>query len=301
MTIQGEGDRGLGRDDLERDDETVAETVYVSARVTDAAATASLEAPDEIRADIDETREEVAGTLDQIGARLDPGHLADQAKEKVRDATIGRVEGAVESAGQTARGIGDMTIETIKRNPIPSAMAGIGLAWLWKNRAQRQPGRSTAWTVPSYDQGRRYDSYYMGRQGEAGSGITDRARGIAGGVAVTAGSAAENVGRTAGEAAENVGQVAGEAVARGQQAAEQVGTSFDQLLRSNPLGVTVAALGAGAAIGLLIPETEPEHRMLGEASDQVGRVVQQGASQALDKVEEAADKAEQKLAEQSAG
>jgi ElaB/YqjD/DUF883 family membrane-anchored ribosome-binding protein len=299
VTMQGEGDREIARDVLPDDD--VGETIYVSSRVTDADATATPEAPDEIRADIDQTRDEVAGTLDQIGARLDPGHLADQAKEKVRDATIGRVEEAVESAGHTARGIGDMAMETIKRNPIPTAMAGIGLAWLWMSRAQGQPSRRTGWAAPSYDYANRYATYSVGTQGQGGPGITDKAKGIAGGVADTAGSAAENVGRTAGQVAEGAGQMAGEAVARGQQAAEQVGTSFDQLLRSNPLGVAAAAFGAGAAVGLLIPETEPEHRVLGEASDQVGRVVQQGASQALDKVEEAADKAEQKLAEQTAG
>jgi hypothetical protein len=62
-----------------------------------------------------------------------------------------------------------------------------------------------------------------------------------------------------------------------------------------------AALGAGAAIGLLVPETEPEHRILGSASDEVGRTIQQGASQAMDKVEEAADQAERKLQEAQAG
>ncbi|HEX2221911.1 MAG TPA: DUF3618 domain-containing protein [Candidatus Limnocylindria bacterium] len=274
------------------------------------------DSPDAIRSDIDQTREEVAGTLDEIGARLDPGNLADQAKEKVREATIGRVEEAVGSAGETARGIGDMVMETIKRNPFPAALAGVGLALLWKNRADGQGQSRSGGTSYRYTDRYGYTGGYAGGefrgsgdwQGSQGPGVTDRARQAAGGVADTASGAAQNVGRTAGqvagtaqqaagEAVQRGQQVAGEAVQRGQQAAEQVGTSFNELVRANPLGVAVAALGAGAAVGLLLPETEPEHRFLGEASDQVGRTIQQTASQAMDKVEEAADTAEQKVQE----
>ena len=82
----------------------------------------------EIRAEIEQTREEMGGTLNELGDRLEPGHLMDQAKENVRDATIGRVE-------ETARGMSDMVMDTIKRNPVPAAMAGAGLALLWMNRS----------------------------------------------------------------------------------------------------------------------------------------------------------------------
>jgi len=273
------------------------------------------DSPEVIRADIDQTRDEVAGTLDQIGARLDPGHLADQAKEKVREATIGRVEDAVETAGETARGIGEMVMETIKRNPIPAAMAGVGLALLWRNRADGQgQGRFGGSSYRYSDRygftggeyggtqygGTQYGGTQSGVSGygqSEGPGVTDRARQAADTVSSAAGDAAQNVGRTAGQVAEGAQQVASEAVWRGQQTAQQVGTSFNELVRANPLGVAVAALGAGAAVGLLIPETQPEHRILGQASDQVGRTIQQSASQAMDKVEEAADQAEQKLQE----
>ena len=66
----------------------------------------------EIRAEIEEAREEMGGTLNELGDRLEPSHLMQQAKENVRDATIGRVE-------ETARGTTDMVMETIKRNPDP--------------------------------------------------------------------------------------------------------------------------------------------------------------------------------------
>jgi len=66
----------------------------------------------EIRAEIEETRVEMGGTLNELGDRLDPANLVSQAKDNVRDATIGRVE-------ETAKGASDMVMETIRQNPIP--------------------------------------------------------------------------------------------------------------------------------------------------------------------------------------
>ena len=87
----------------------------------------------EIRADIEGTRHEMGGTLNELGERLEPGHLVQQVKDNVHDATIGRVE-------ETAKGVSEMVMETIKRNPIPAALAGAGLAMLWANRGKGEPG-----------------------------------------------------------------------------------------------------------------------------------------------------------------
>ena len=59
-----------------------------------------------------------------------------RAKEAAWDATVGRAEDAVSNAGETARGVGSMVIDTIKQNPIPAAIAGISLAWLYMKRPQ---------------------------------------------------------------------------------------------------------------------------------------------------------------------
>ena len=95
-----------------------------------------------IRDEIAETRVEMSGTLDAIGQKLDPGYLVSQAKENVREATIGRVEEAVSTASDRARGLGEEMIDTIKRNPLAAALAGIGLAWLWKSRSSAASGGS---------------------------------------------------------------------------------------------------------------------------------------------------------------
>jgi hypothetical protein len=221
----------------------------------------------EIRADIEETRAEMGGTLTELGDRLDPGNLMNQAKENVREATIGRVE-------ETAKGVSSMVMDTIKRNPVPAALAGAGLALLWANRSSGDE-----------DDGRRqygYARYDAGRESEAnGPGIGDRIGQGVEGVGDAVGGAASQVGETVGQ----VGQTAG-------QAAGQVGTQLDRFMQASPLAMGAVALGAGAVIGALVPETPQEREMLGDASRQIGSAVRDTVDQATTKAEEAMDEAE---------
>src|SRR3712207_6022224 len=96
------------------------------------------EDPAVIRAEIHETRERLGETIEEIGERLNPNRLKEQVKENIRDATIGRVEtmatNAVERVNETRRTF----TNTIRENPIPAAMVGVGLAWLFWNRRQEQ-------------------------------------------------------------------------------------------------------------------------------------------------------------------
>src|SRR3712207_7251796 len=95
------------------------------------------EDPAVIRAEIHETRERLGETIEEIGERLNPNRLKEQVKENIRDATIGRVETmasqAVERVSETRRTF----VNTIRENPIPAAMVGVGLGWLfWNQRTQ---------------------------------------------------------------------------------------------------------------------------------------------------------------------
>lgn len=97
--------------------------------------------PAALEAQIEQTRREMGETIDAIQARLDPELLkfkaeqrveqaVDRAKDEVYDATIGRVEEATGRATRTVTDWRDNVIETIKDNPIPAALVGIGLGWL---------------------------------------------------------------------------------------------------------------------------------------------------------------------------
>ncbi len=241
----------------------------------------------EIRADIEDTRLEMGDTLSELGDRLDPGNLVQQAKENVREATIGRVE-------ETAKGMSDMVMETIKKNPIPAAMAGAGLALLWANRSN------------GHGNGQRYDMYYgttssygqrlpYGQQRQ-GEGLGQKVGDVAGNVGDTARGAVDQVGQTVGEIGQNVGQTAGQVGQNVGNTVGQVGTQLDRFMHSSPLAMAAIAAGAGAVLGSLLPETPQEREMLGDASRQFGNTVRDTVDQAATKAEEQMDKAEEKVA-----
>jgi ElaB/YqjD/DUF883 family membrane-anchored ribosome-binding protein len=251
---------------LDREDDVRHEDEEVEAEVT------------EIRADIEDTRLEMGDTLNELGDRLEPGHLVDQAKDNIRDATIGRVE-------ETARGMSEMVMETIKRNPIPAAMAGAGLALLWMNRSANA-------STNGQRQGYRYDpgtGYYEAEGGQSGSqGIGERVGEGASAVKHRAGQVGEDVGEAVGQARENVGQAVG-----------QVGNQLDRFMQASPIAMGAIALGAGAVIGALVPETNAEREVLGDAGRQIGTAVRDTVQEATDRAEEAVEQAE-RSAKQSA-
>jgi ElaB/YqjD/DUF883 family membrane-anchored ribosome-binding protein len=275
VTLERDDDARLAEEDAAEAglSSTSAETADELDQMSDEEAAEAVE----IRAEIEETRLEMGGTLNELGERLDPGTLMDQAKENVREATIGRVE-------ETAKGMSDMVMETIKSNPIPAAMAGAGLALLWANR---KSGNGNGHTFD-----RRYDAAYGStyrRQdgqgiGDAASNVGDTARGAVGQVANTVGQVGENVGQTAGEIGQNVGQTVG-----------QVGGQLDRFMHANPLAMGAIAIGAGAVIGSLIPETPQEREMLGDAGRQIGNTVRDTVEQATTKAEAAMDRTEEKV------
>ena len=115
--------------DAEWSDETEAASADLQADQADTMSDEEQAEVAEIRADIEETRREMGGTLNELGERLEPAASSTRQRKTFASATIGRVE-------QTAKGMSDMVVDTIKRNPIPAALAGAGLALLWVNRSQ---------------------------------------------------------------------------------------------------------------------------------------------------------------------
>ena len=90
----------------------------------------------------DHVKEDLSRELDQAKARLQweahQAKLAVQeeirhAKRAVHEATVGRVQHMVHDAGHAVTDAGTSILDTIKENPVPSAMLAIGLGWLLMN------------------------------------------------------------------------------------------------------------------------------------------------------------------------
>jgi len=84
--------------------------------------------------------------------------------EAVRAATIGKVEHMVQTVGNTTRdaantandttkGLGSAIRGTIEQNPLPAALAAIGLGWLYLKRPQGAAQSSAPTAYPAYRDG----------------------------------------------------------------------------------------------------------------------------------------------------
>jgi ElaB/YqjD/DUF883 family membrane-anchored ribosome-binding protein len=111
------------------------------------------ENPEQIRQDIQQTRAEMAATIDAIQDRLSPQHVMEQAKDTVREATVGKVKDMVNSATDTASDVAghvqdtaQQAFEYVRENPLPAVLIGVGVAWMLM-RTQRSGPRQAQQAV----------------------------------------------------------------------------------------------------------------------------------------------------------
>jgi Protein of unknown function (DUF3618) len=232
-----------------------------------------------LEAEIAATRQEMTGTVEAIGDRLSPSSILDEAKDTVRNATVGRVEDMTSTATETLSGAtstvqdtGSGILETIKQNPVPAAIAGIGIAWLWTHRAPSQTasayGRSNVRARDDWDRG--YNSAGV-REGSTTDAIGDKL-----------GDAADSVGRRVSGVGDAVARVPDQVGGN----AEGVTRQAQRLIEESPLAVGAAAIAVGAAIAMVLPVSQMERRVLGPAAGQVIGSVESTATDALQKVKE---------------
>jgi len=110
-----------------------------------------------------------------------------QAKLAVREATIGKVQHMARTASNTAGGLRETVVETIKANPMPAALVGLGIGWMYLNRPS---GATSERFGSSSDQGYRTTGYNprgyrgsppaKGGMGAAADAARLRARGAGG-------------------------------------------------------------------------------------------------------------------------
>jgi hypothetical protein len=218
-----------------------------------------------LESEIQATRHEMTGTVQTIGERLDPANVVQGAKDTVREATVGRVEQMTSNAMDTATDAGSGILDTIRKNPIPAAMAAIGIGWLFMNRSD---GRGSYRSYGGWNDSWRDSERY---------GAADRA-----------GETFDQVGRKAGQVAgdvrSTVGSTVGQLPDQVSSTAREVGWNAERFAQDNPLALGAAAFAVGAAIGMALPETEVERNVLGGP-----------AGTAIDKAQEAASDAVQQL------
>jgi gas vesicle protein len=86
-----------------------------------------------IRAEIQQTRARMSHTVEDIGHRLNPDRLKEQLKHNVHEATIGKAEHMARNAIDRVDDTRHNVLDTIRDNPVPAALVGIGLGWMLFN------------------------------------------------------------------------------------------------------------------------------------------------------------------------
>jgi hypothetical protein len=234
-------------------------------RVTPPKASAPTPAPNsrtrEIRAEIEQTREDLSETVNAIQDRLQPSALASNAVDSVKDA-----------ARERFRDIADTeTVQYVRANPMPTAMIGIGLAGLaWLAFGRETPDtRSRDWdgrrdwrVRPGYELER--DRYLPGDQMD--HELSGRRRGA-------------------------VRQESRDLVQQTRQTARRAQSALRRTWDESPFLIGAAAAVVGALVAASMPATESENRLMGQTRDNLVEGVQQAVKDKVEAVENAATNA----------
>ena len=279
----------------------------------------------QIEREVEGTRARLAQNLEALRESVSPGNLMDQAVDYVR------TSGGPEFAQSLGR--------AVRENPLPVALIGAGLGWLLLSGGRSSTSSassSTSQTRPSsatvsyrtvteggvtrvIEAGRSDSSatsYSMTSSSTGGPSMTERAGAAASGMAERVGDAAGQAYQSAADAAGSVVQRVSDAassVARGasdlgqdlrHQASRTGGQAqggLDWLLREQPLVVGAVGVALGAALGALLPGTETEDRLMGEASDSLTRQVKDAAGEGYERVQQVAGEQIERAKDAAAG
>jgi hypothetical protein len=300
MTNDMRGGEWQSTDAIDATDATAASAygdTGISASSVDPADSESAEV-EEIVVEIDETRADLTETVQAIGQKLAPENIARDAGRAVRGATIGRIEemannatGVVGEAGDTLQETGSGIAATIRKNPVPAAMAAIGIGWLAMNREPARPtyrSQRPSWTNEPYQ------ASTMDRTGQRVGDAVSSAQDTVG---RTVGTAQDTVGRTVGTAQDTVGrgfeaaqQTAGQLPQQASTVVRDATGQVQRIWQENPLGLAVLGVAAGLAAGMLLPTTEPERRTIGPARDKLIGQAEGAIDQTMNKVDEQVSK-----------
>ncbi len=216
--------------------------------------------PDAIRTEIENTRAAMGHTISEIQERLSPARLKQQTQEAIREATIGKVEDMTHQAEHKVRSWRTNLVRTVKENPIPAALIGVGVGWLLMadNDTDYYPQSTQYYSGPDrlterYGT-RAYDTRHEARHGvgEMVHHGRERVGEVAEEAKERAGAAVHQVQERIGDAAESVQEHLHDAAESVQQSAAAAGRQVRQSVQETQHHAqeTAAHLRTRAQIGM---------------------------------------------------
>ena len=241
-----------------------------------------------IQTEIEGTRSDMGETIDAIQDRLSFSNISEQISEKVSDAvetakdtaydaTVGK---AVNFMKQAGNGIMDTSAaRTVKDNPLPFALIGIGSALLiyntysTSNSRRRYSKYSKYGTKEDLTPRERVEEESM--LGDAADALTGKAE-----------QAYEKVTNAASSTLTRTSDIASRAYDRVGEYGTSAQETYDRYIEERPLAVVAAAAAVGAAIGFALPSTSYEGELMGEARQNVLAKAEEKATDLVDKAKE---------------
>jgi ElaB/YqjD/DUF883 family membrane-anchored ribosome-binding protein len=260
--------------------------------------------------------------LDQAGNKLSEtgekiGDAVEGAKAKIGDAASDIQAKASDLAHNVQDKAGDATAlvseriaESIKANPIPAAIAGVSVGWLlldalMKPHKHNQTYTNGTGTGTDYYGGTTYGTENrsltaqtgnkLNEAGEKIGDVVDSAKAKIGDTASDLQSKASDLASTvqdkAGDATALVTTKASELTQAVQTNARKATDATQDFVTDNPLAAGAIALLVGTAIGLALPSTAQENKLMGTYRDQLADQAGQQAQDLLGKVQNVAGEA----------
>lgn len=224
------------------------------------------------------------------------------AKTAFREATIGKVETMVHNTQESVQKASHSLISSIKANPIPAALVGVGLVWMFRSSHSERQSRSTA----SQGQAGNALSRHVSQIGDKAAEVAQKATSAVSDAAHAAGQTLENTASSVKDSVSAAAQATTREFSHLREAVSSTGQSFGRraegAFAENPLAVGAGVLVAGALVGLAIPITAKETAWMGDANQQLTErasdLVEKLGSRVHDGVEQVASELNKSLAEQ---
>ncbi|WP_045388586.1 DUF3618 domain-containing protein [Falsirhodobacter sp. alg1] len=260
----------------------------------------------DIEREVDQTRDNISATIEALQDRFSVETIVDNV-----------VQSVTKNGGEVSRNLG----RTVRDNPVPLILTGIGLAWMMASN-NRSPAQNTASRLdytpdprPSYTATPAPVSdtlnprpvttgtqTYTGtalndntsHDDASGPSMADRAReklhdlqDAAGNMKDSVKDSATGYGQNASARLDDVRNQAGDHAARLRENALRNGTDFsrqvEKFVKEQPLVVAALGFAAGLGLGGLLPSTKVEDDLMGEHSDAVVASAKEMAGEQMDK------------------
>ncbi len=280
-----------------------------------------------LRERISATRAHMSETIEQIGSHLDPAHLKQEFKdgmreqvEETKEAARMKVKNMTHQMEDSMNQTGRTLMDTVRENPMPAALVGVGFGWLVAEGRKQQsnghgrqlperygavrpsPGYLGAYAEGGYAQpAGEIDILTVGVEGESHhESKTERARQKARSAAEDLRGRAEHATDSARETASEMTDEARKRATQAKMRAEQtfheaemrarrMEGSLERSMRENPLAAGAAMVAAGFAVGMMIPETDQERELMGDMRERVGERAHEKADQVGGKIKHVAE------------